>query len=921
MTVPTSDNREEYLGNDTTTVFPYAFKIFRNEDLQVYIVESDSQTLQTLGTDYSVSGAGHEDGGSVTMTTAPTAAQELVILRIVEVVQETDLRNQGAYYPETVEDEFDRSRMIDQQQQDEIDRTLSRPEALDYWDAQDRIIRNVADGVEDDDAVNKGQMDARFTDDVITKTGSHWDGKGLQARNFSTRNPPAPSDLINFSALQSYVADIESGAVGDATKVTAEDTSDQRTLAAWMKALGYPTTSTGTQTLVDALNSRVAAIGSVADIGSIVTASLADGDEVALASWHPSGDPLGRKYGGGVLAWDSSRAKSEHDGGSVFSPTVPWTTTVADYLSATGETDPTGFGCFVKTGFKNAATEFGALDNTDSYASIQAAIDYARASGRVSNVDLGDDMFYLTGRPLKLAPNCHIGGRARIKASDAFTGVTFDAEDVGGTLDVTCLFYGVNTAPTTDTEGTVGSNPSAWAYNASIGDGIELNCDNRISYGIFTDSFLHYSFKCRIANPAAWGIRVYQYGWGGEINSYISGAATGGIWLGSGCNGVNLDNSSIWGNDKVMSLCGILIDGDNNGVSYDGAFIEKSFRGIIFRGGCGPIDISGIDFEQIDEHVIVVQGSGTATRPIGPVTITGCFFDNNLAASVVRITNGIVHMSGCRVRNATAVFEIDGADSYAIEENNVFESTVAEIGSNRVIRKGLESNSAIDHRHITASGGALSDVYRSFNYSSPYSASETSGVSYAHAVTDAGTQRVVGRSDWFVSDMLGSGENGRMGLSLDYSGGGTTKRITPLDDNDTALGSATLRFQTVFAGSGSINTSDGREKQQIRELLSAEASVASKLKGLLRAFKFNDAVELKGDGARWHFGVIAQDVVDAFSSEGLDATEYGMLCYDEWEEMPEVLGDDGALIQEYRPAGNRYGVRYDELLAFVIAAL
>jgi hypothetical protein len=36
-----------------------------------------------------------------------------------------------------------------------------------------------------------------------------------------------------------------------------------------------------------------------------------------------------------------------------------------------------------------------------------------------------------------------------------------------------------------------------------------------------------------------------------------------------------------------------------------------------------------------------------------------------------------------------------------------------------------------------------------------------------------------------------------------------------------------------------------------------------------------------------------------------------MFCYDEWED-DEVTGIK---------AGNRYGIRYDELLAFVISAL
>jgi len=84
---------------------------------------------------------------------------------------------------------------------------------------------------------------------------------------------------------------------------------------------------------------------------------------------------------------------------------------------------------------------------------------------------------------------------------------------------------------------------------------------------------------------------------------------------------------------------------------------------------------------------------------------------------------------------------------------------------------------------------------------------------------------------------------------------------------------------------------------------------------LLRAFKFNDAVDEKGDAARIHFGVIAQDVKTAFESEGLIAERYSALCYDKWEDQYDA---DGNFVQ---PAGNRYGIRYDQLLAFIISAL
>lgn len=134
-------------------------------------------------------------------------------------------------------------------------------------------------------------------------------------------------------------------------------------------------------------------------------------------------------------------------------------------------------------------------------------------------------------------------------------------------------------------------------------------------------------------------------------------------------------------------------------------------------------------------------------------------------------------------------------------------------------------------------------------------------------------------------------------------------------DNVYNLGSGALRWGTVYAGTGSINTSDARLKTDIRGISDAERNVALSIKSMMKAFRFNDAVEIKGEDARIHFGVIAQDVGDAFTAEGLDPLKYGMFCYDEWD---EIVNDDGEIVLE---SGNRYGIRYDELMCFIIASM
>ena len=128
-------------------------------------------------------------------------------------------------------------------------------------------------------------------------------------------------------------------------------------------------------------------------------------------------------------------------------------------------------------------------------------------------------------------------------------------------------------------------------------------------------------------------------------------------------------------------------------------------------------------------------------------------------------------------------------------------------------------------------------------------------------------------------------------------------------DNAIDLGTSSVRFDDIYATNGTIQTSDANEKQDIEALSEAETRVAVAAKGLLRKFRWKSAVEEKGDDARVHFGVIAQDLQAAFVAEGLNAGRYGMFIHSTWTD--EETGEERS----------RMGVRYSELLAFIIAAI
>ena len=119
--------------------------------------------------------------------------------------------------------------------------------------------------------------------------------------------------------------------------------------------------------------------------------------------------------------------------------------------------------------------------------------------------------------------------------------------------------------------------------------------------------------------------------------------------------------------------------------------------------------------------------------------------------------------------------------------------------------------------------------------------------------------------------------------------------------------------------------SDQRLKQQIAtiddKLLDAWEDVEPV------QFKYNDAVNEKGDNARLHTGYVVQQIDTACKSHNVDISEYGLYCHEEYPqetEEVEVKQDDGTIKKEtrvIREASEHYSLRYTETLVVECAYL
>ena len=139
-------------------------------------------------------------------------------------------------------------------------------------------------------------------------------------------------------------------------------------------------------------------------------------------------------------------------------------------------------------------------------------------------------------------------------------------------------------------------------------------------------------------------------------------------------------------------------------------------------------------------------------------------------------------------------------------------------------------------------------------------------------------------------------------------------------DNTYDFGHPSVRWDDIFATNGTINTSDENEKQNITSLTSAEITAATAISKLFKTYKWKDKVAAKGNDARTHTGVVAQQVQTAMSNAGLDASKYAFWCSDTWWEKGTDVYDTKDEAPEGATERTRMGIRYPELLSFVSAA-
>lgn len=289
MTVSSTNSKHVYCGNGVTTHWDFTFPLVDEEDMLVYLTDPNG-VLSLLETGYFVDidnsrveypavepvGEGQEPEPGL-----PPLPNDwkITLIRSVPMTQETDLRNQGAFSLETLEQGFDKLTMITQQLAEAQQRSVKYPVDENPTDADTETFLSV---------INKAKGDAQTAAATAMASDTAAAGSASSASTSASTASTAVTNAANSAAAAAASATNASNsasaaatsATNAANSVTAADGSKTAAATSATTAGNSATAAAGSASAAatsatNAATSATNAATSATNAGNSATAAVA----------------------------------------------------------------------------------------------------------------------------------------------------------------------------------------------------------------------------------------------------------------------------------------------------------------------------------------------------------------------------------------------------------------------------------------------------------------------------------------------------------------------------------------------------------------------------------------------------------------------------------------------------------------------
>tara|TARA_R100000388_G_scaffold13238_1_gene10965 strand:- start:1370 stop:4261 length:2892 start_codon:yes stop_codon:yes gene_type:complete len=945
MTVSTTTSKASASANGTQHSFAYGFKIFADADLQVIVRAADgTETLKTLNTHYIVTNAGSSSGGNVlfkfnTGTSSdahfsstdqrPQSGETVVIKRELTLTQGTDYVANDPFPAESHEDALDRLTFITQQQQEELDRTIKASVtntisgaefALSATDRANKVMAFDGSGdlsVTQELGTFKGNW-AASTDyvvrDIVKDSGTnnifivntaHTSSGSLP---LTTNTNSAKYDLI-VDAATATTAQTAAASSASAASTSASTATTKASEAATSATNAATSASTATTKASEASTSASNASTSETNAAASATTASTQASTATTKASEAGTSATNAAASASTATTKASEAATSETNAAASASTATTKASEAATSATNAATSETNAATSA-TGAASSAT--AAASSATAAASSQTAA-AASAASAASAFDNFDDT-YLGSKTSN--PTVDNDGDALVAGALYFN----------STANEMRVYDGANWIAATSA-----GNVSLilYEYTATSGQTTFSGSDDNSATLSYTVDNLQVVMNGVVLDPADFTATngtsvVLDSGatLGDQINIYAfksfttadmvsktsGGTFSGAVGFSGGITGdVTIDDKIVHASDTNTAI---------RFPANDTVTIETAGSERVRVTDAGNVGIGATPNAYTGFTVLTLGGSGSSDLDFeknGTVIASQYTTSSNDKFFIQSVQDGMVFQTA----GSNDRMVIDSSGNVLVSKTSANTSTVGvEARENGLLVATRDGGQPLLVDRLTDDGNLV--LLRK----------DSAGVG---GISTKSSDIIIGTGDAGIS--FNDGNNAVIPAKF-----GTNE----FSDNFLDLGASTNRWDDVRATNGTIQTSDANEKQQIASLTDAEITAAKAISKLFKTFKWNDKVEAKGDAARTHTGVVAQEVQSAMSDAGLDATKYAFWCSDTWwekdVEVPALEADEENGIEaqdaytrtdtyhtaEEAPEGaterTRLGVRYPELLAFIGAA-